>query len=141
MKAPADHEPVIPGETAWLIAVVGLDAIEKPLNEKWVHRAAVYAQLTGLCLEDRVTPESVAAVLCHPKGMMKGALPAAERIVFLNKAEGSIRRSDGQKIVTHLLIALDKEKRMKVLMGSANDPNARIDCLLLPIPAKSNVVS
>lgn len=38
LKAPADHEPVIPPCATDVIHVVGLSALGKPLHSDWVHR-------------------------------------------------------------------------------------------------------
>ncbi|MDH3798143.1 MAG: selenium cofactor biosynthesis protein YqeC, partial [Desulfobacterales bacterium] len=38
LKAPAAHEPVIPQCTQWVIGIVSLEAVGKPLAEKWVFR-------------------------------------------------------------------------------------------------------
>jgi molybdenum cofactor cytidylyltransferase len=37
-KAPADHEPVIPPAATHVVAVVGLDALDAPLDAEHVHR-------------------------------------------------------------------------------------------------------
>ena len=47
LKAPAPHEPIIPEGSICVIAVIGLDAIGKPLDEQWVFRSKLYSQLTG----------------------------------------------------------------------------------------------
>ncbi|PZC41563.1 MAG: hypothetical protein DK306_002532, partial [Chloroflexi bacterium] len=38
-KAPASHEPVIPDRATHVVAVVGVEALGKPLEDRWVHRA------------------------------------------------------------------------------------------------------
>ncbi len=81
-KAPAAHEPVIPGSADLVIAVVGLSVIGRPLSEEFVHRPERVAELTGCRLGDTVSPPVVAAVLLHPQGSTRGA-PAGSRVVLL----------------------------------------------------------
>ncbi len=98
LKAPADHEPVIPSCSRWVIAVAGLDAIGQPLTEEWVFRSRIYADITGLSAGETITERSVAAALSHEKGIMKGCPPDASRIAFLNKADTDTRIKAGEKI-------------------------------------------
>ena len=102
LKAPAGHEPVIPACTRRLIAVVGLDAVGKPLAAPYVFRPEIYADLTGLAPGAPVTEASVARVLTHARGIMKGAPPGALRLVFLNKADDASRVGIGEAIAERL---------------------------------------
>lgn len=87
VKAPAEHEPVIPDWVDTVVVVVGLSAIGKPLTSEWVHRAEIYAQLTHLHPGDPISLESVIAMLVSPLGGLKGIPSGACRIVFLNQAD------------------------------------------------------
>ncbi len=98
LKAPAGHEPVIPACSRWVIAVIGLDALNQPLTEEWVFRSTLYAALTGLKAGDRITERSVVTALISEEGIMKGCPPGASRIVFLNKADTDERREAGRRI-------------------------------------------
>ena len=120
IKAPAEHEPVIPECSTCVIAVVGLDAIGKPLDDRWVFRPQFYSQVTGISLGSPVTERSVAAVILADKGLMKGCPPDAKRMVFLNKAEGEERLAAGG-IVASLLKKEGKGKIDRILIGSAEE--------------------
>lgn len=102
LKAPAEYEPVIPGCTRWLIVLVGLDAIGRPLDERWVFRPERYSRITGLAMGDRVTGESVARAILHEQGLMKGCPDGALRYVFFNKAESPEARRAGRDIARAL---------------------------------------
>ncbi len=41
IKAPAEHEPVIPEFVNTVITVIGLSGLGKPLTEEWVHRPGI----------------------------------------------------------------------------------------------------
>lgn len=98
LKAPAPHEPVVPSSSRWVVAVVGLDAIGRPLTDEWVFRSRLFAEITGLTPGAAITEESVAAALVHEKGIMKDCPAGALKYVFLNKAETEERRLTGRRI-------------------------------------------
>ena len=120
IKAPAEHEPVIPECSTCVIAVVGLDAIGKPLDERWVFRHQIYSRVTGASLGSPVTERSVASVILADRGLMKGCPPDATRMVFLNKAEGEERLAAGERVVS-LLKKEGKGKIDRILIGSAEE--------------------
>jgi probable selenium-dependent hydroxylase accessory protein YqeC len=120
IKAPAEHEPVIPECSMCAIAVVGLDAIGKSLDDRWVFRPRLYSQVTGLSLGSPVTERSVASVILADKGLLKGCPPGAKRRVFLNKAEREERLAAGE-VVASLLRKEGKGKIDRILIGSAEE--------------------
>jgi probable selenium-dependent hydroxylase accessory protein YqeC len=125
LKAPADHEPVIPGCTSHVVAVVGLDAVGRPLNDRWIFRAELYSEMTGLPMGSPVSELSVARVIMHERGLMKGSPFSAGRYVFLNKAEteeawaaarriGAALYHQGGRRIEKLLIGAVKSQPLSV---------------------------
>ena len=98
LKAPAEHEPVIPRSTRWVIGVAGLDAVGQPLAVPHVFRPDRYARICGIPLGDPVTESSVAHVLAAERGIMKGRPPHAAALAFLNKADTPQRVEIGKAI-------------------------------------------
>ena len=117
LKAPGPHEPVVPLSSGWVIAVVGLDAIGRPLTDEWVFRSRLFAEITGLPPGAAVTEESVAAALVHEHGIMKDCPAAALKYVFLNKAETADRRLRGRRIA-HILQEKKRMKLERVMIGA-----------------------
>jgi molybdenum cofactor cytidylyltransferase len=115
-KAPADHEPVIPGDTTIVVSIVGMDVLGRPLTAENVHRLQRIAALTGAAPGDPVTPEMIAGVVAHPAGGAKGAPPGARLIPFLNKAEdaGTLAAA---RITARML--LESARVDSVLIGAA----------------------
>jgi molybdenum cofactor cytidylyltransferase len=102
-KAPAEHEPVVADSTTLLIAVVGIDVLEKPLLAEHVHRPEIVARLARAELGDPVSEDLIARVLLHPLGGRK-SLPAGARwIPVLNKVESAGDRSAARRIAELLL--------------------------------------
>ena len=124
-KAPAGHEPVIPASTTIVAPVVGLDVVGQPLAEAAVHRAELVSRLTGAALGSPVTPELVAAVLCHDEGGLKGVPFQARIIPILNKVEGQWPGGRGlTALETARQIAgclLQCERIDSAVVGSAQD--------------------
>lgn len=127
LKAPAPHEPVIPPSSRWVVAVVGLDAIGRPLTDKWVFRSRLFAEITGLASGAAITEESVAAALVHEKGIMKDCPAGALRYVFLNKAETEDRRLMGRRIV-HILQEKGRMRPERVIIGALERETEPLEC-------------
>ena len=102
-KAPGEGEPVIPDSATLVLAVVGLDVVDQPLAEGWVHRPERVASLSGLAPGEPISAEAIARVLLHPEGGRKSVPAGARWLPVLNKAEPE-RRAAGERIA-ELLIA------------------------------------
>ena len=92
LKAPAEHEPVIPAETKLVVAVAGMDGFGKTIQET-AFRPALYAALLETNEQHRLTADDLARVLTHPQGQRKGVLPTMRFCVVLNKADGEAEQS------------------------------------------------
>ena len=98
LKAPADHEPVIPQSSKWVIGVVGLKAVGKALTERWAFRPQLVSKITGLAPGATITESAIAEVLTNDDGIMKGSPAQAKRFAFLNQAESEARLAVGRRI-------------------------------------------
>jgi probable selenium-dependent hydroxylase accessory protein YqeC len=87
LKAPNATEPVIPGSTTLVIAVIGADALGCPLTEDIVFRPEIVSRLTGLALGYPVTEEAIAVLLTHAEGIAKGAPANAEIVPLINRVD------------------------------------------------------
>ena len=103
LKAPAAHEPVIPGWANTVVVTVGMSGLGQPLNADWVQRPEIFARLAGLPTGEAISIEALARVLCHPQGGLKGIPPAARRIVLLNQADTPERQAAAGRLAQHLL--------------------------------------
>ena len=87
LKAPGEHEPVIPSATTLLVPIVGIDALRKPLNEETAFRPERIAELTGTKLGAPITPHLIASLIVHPQGLCKGVPSGARITPLINKVE------------------------------------------------------
>ena len=103
IKAPAEHEPVIPDWATMVIVVAGLSALGKPFGPEWVHRPERFAQLTGAKLGELISMRQIAKMLVHPEGGLKNIPPAAEKVVLLNQADTPDLRDQAGDMAGELL--------------------------------------
>jgi molybdenum cofactor cytidylyltransferase len=123
LKAPAEHEPVIPDFVDLVVPVVGLDVIGQPLSEEWVHRSEVAGPLMQLDRGERIEAQHVAALLSDAQGGMKGVPSGAVVRGLLNKAESTEGLENGREIAAHLTHSSGLEA---VIVGcAAHDPPVR----------------
>jgi probable selenium-dependent hydroxylase accessory protein YqeC len=86
-KAPDDHEPRIPDSTAVVAPVVSSHIVGKPLTGHWVHRPEAVAALTGSDIGDEITADTVATVLTHEQGGLKGVPAGADVVPLVTKVD------------------------------------------------------
>ena len=91
LKAPAEHEPVIPTETTLCVLVVGFDVLGEVVNEKSVHRLDIVRKLSGVKQGGLVTDSVIVDALV--KGYGPKLKTVARTIVFLNKVSRGKRKS------------------------------------------------
>jgi molybdenum cofactor cytidylyltransferase len=90
VKAPADHEPVVPPGTTLLVPVAGLDALDGPLDAIAHRPERIRAIANGedwLTAEGHLTPTGLGRLMTHPSGGLKNTPTAARIVPFLNKVE------------------------------------------------------
>lgn len=103
LKAPAQHEPVVPGFTDLLVPVAALDAVGQRLSSDFVHRPDRVADLLRASNEAALQPEHLAQVLSHEEGGLKGLPGSGQVRVLLNKAGEGDRLAAGREIAGALL--------------------------------------
>ena len=118
LKAPAEHEPVIPEETTLTVVLVGLDVLDQRLNSDHVHRLEVVLQLSAAVSGTKVTEDVV--VDCVVRGYIPKVPKGSRYVVFLNKAM-DYRLRAAERLGRKLLAAGAAE----VVFGQAEKPR---DC-------------
>ncbi len=103
VKAPADHEPAIPGFVELVLVLAGLGAIGMPLHQDWVHRPEIFSTLSGLEAGRTITANALAGVLVHPRGGLKAIPNGARRVACLTQAGNADRRAHAAGLADRLL--------------------------------------
>lgn len=103
LKAPAEHEPVVPAAVDRVIAVAGLGALGLPLDEQTVHRPERAARLLGVPTGTPITPALFARLIAHPAGGLKGLPACAEVVVLLARWDGPPCDEEAAEVARRLL--------------------------------------
>lgn len=125
LKAPAAYEPVVPAITTLFVPVVGVDAVGCTLSEETVHRPQLVAELTGLTLGQVVHASTIAKLLVHERGALKGAPPSARVMPFINKVQDEAALAIARQIARQIKKAPAMER---VLIGAAASDDPVVEC-------------
>ena len=126
LKAPAAHEPVVPVSTTLLVPMASLHVLGKPLSDEHVFRPELVAALSGTALGEPVTVDTVAAVLTHPQGGLKGVPSQARMVPLLNQWEGETASEEAREMAELLL---RHEHIQRVLVASLRQADPVLDIL------------
>jgi probable selenium-dependent hydroxylase accessory protein YqeC len=117
VKAPAPHEPVIPGSATEVVALLGLEAIGRKLGPEIAFRHDLVKSITGLRDGEELTAPALSRLFMHPSGLFKGSPASAKRVVFLNKLD--LLPDDREALVLAGLILSDERTQVgRVVIGS-----------------------
>jgi molybdenum cofactor cytidylyltransferase len=87
VKGFAPHEPVLPAATTTALAVLGLDALAKPVLEGAVHRPEHLSHQAGVACGQRLDIRHLARLLQHMRERAQAQAPGACFTAVLNKAD------------------------------------------------------
>lgn len=107
LKAPGDHEPVIPSTATTVVIAMGMDALGRKVQEV-AHRVEKAVEFLGVSPDHTVAPADCAAILTHPRGVFREVPKDARVLVALTKVRpGALTRS-----AMHLADLLEAEDRI-----------------------------
>jgi len=127
VKIPSATEPVIAGSTTMVVAMVGIDCLGQPASRS-LFRYEMAADVIGIGPDDTITPQVVADLLLHPRGIAKGSPADAQIIAFINKIE-SDEDLNGALDITRRLSGHSIYSR--VIMGRLRDAHPVIGVIQL----------
>jgi len=99
-KAPAEHEPVLPEECGCVVAVMGMDALGRPVEEV-CFRTELVCRLLGCGGSHRLTAEDMARILLSEEGTRKNVGDRAYCVV-LNKCDDDALLERGKTVAAAL---------------------------------------
>lgn len=103
LKAAREGEPVFPRSATDCVLVIGVEALGAPLDERWVFRSDLAAEITGLAPGAPVAVESAVKLLLGPRGLARRAPPRSRIAVFVNKVESAMQEARSQELARALL--------------------------------------
>ena len=71
IKAPGEHEPVIPLQTNVALLMISAEAINQPLSDRIAHRPEQVATVTGINVGDVLSPAVIARLITSEQGALK----------------------------------------------------------------------
>ena len=71
IKAPAEHEPVIPLQTNVALLMISAEAFNQPLSAEIAHRPEQVARVTGINVGDVLSPAVIARLITSEQGALK----------------------------------------------------------------------
>ena len=121
IKAPAEHEPVIPFNTDIVVGMIGIDSLGTKINIKNVHRPELLTKITESNFNEIIGPELIKKLIKSPEGIFKNTYIKSRKIVILNKSDTS------ELILKAKNIAEDIQKypnieRILITSMTENDP-------------------
>lgn len=72
IKAPAPYEPAVPPWAQFVVPVVSIQVVGRPLDERIAHRPERVAAVTGCAPGETLRPEHLGRWLASPEGALKG---------------------------------------------------------------------
>ena len=118
LKMPRNNEPVLMEGARYLVPVVGLDCLNKPLGPQTLFRWELAKERHGLREGTLLTPEVVASLLLHREGVCKGWKAEMEIIPFINKVDDASADSSARALAAAMLRNSNFPVR-RVVVGSA----------------------
>lgn len=118
LKAPNPTEPVIPYNTSLVIPIVGIDVLGRRLTEENVFRPEIASKLLGLPLGEVISAESIAFLITHHQGIIKGSPDQARIVPFINKVDVDKGLSKGRDLASKVL-AMRHPQIKRVVLGQA----------------------
>jgi len=88
IKAPAEHEPVVPPQTNVALLMMSAEAINQPLNGEIAHRPERIVEVTGINQGDILTPAVIAHLMTSYRGGLKNIPEKARVYVLLTHVTG-----------------------------------------------------
>ncbi len=117
LKMPRDTEPVLMEGARYLVPVIGIDVLGKPLGPATLFRWEMAVERFGLREGQIITHDLAARLLLHPQGVCKGWRSGTRIIPFINKADTpDLDRSALE--LTHALLASGDFPVERVVWGS-----------------------
>lgn len=126
LKLPRDSEPVPMRGADYLVPVVGMDCLGRPLGPDTVFRWELFAGRFELRAGETITPGTAARILMHPEGVCRGSGAGTEIIPFINKADSPAADADARALGGAIL-ENGHFPVSRVLYGSAAE--GRVQCL------------
>ena len=119
LKAPYDHEPVIPAETTLAVPVAGMDALGQPFNGKTVYNTDRIVERYGFPLERPIQAAWIAQIVRDETLGLRGIPEGTRTIPLLNRVGmGVVHRLKARRTAQMIL---QQGRVAGVVLGQVQD--------------------
>lgn len=91
LKMPREGEPVLMEGAEYLVPVIGIDCLMKPLGPETLFRWDLVSERFSSQAGQPITPRMAADVLLNPEGVCRGWKPGMRIVPYINKADDESR--------------------------------------------------
>jgi molybdenum cofactor cytidylyltransferase len=120
LKAPAEHEPVVPEWVDLVVTIAGLDVIGKPFTPEYCHRAEIAKEILGIEGDAIVEYAHLSNLLQAEYGGLKGAPRSSTVRVILRQSKDLEEIEIGRKVASQVL---STERITNVVIGTLDHEN------------------
>ena len=118
IKLPRENEPVLMEGAQYLVPVIGIDCLNKPMGPDVIFRWQTCAEHFSLRAGEPLTPELAAAILMHKEGVCKDWTPDTTIIPYINKVDETAQDSVARRLA-ELIIRNGSFPVERAVIGSA----------------------
>ncbi len=103
LKMPREGEPVLMDKAEYLVPVIGLDCLLKPLGPGTLFRWELVAERFSAQAGQLITPQMASDILLDSRGVCKDWKPGSTIIPYINKVDDDIQDSLAKELALALL--------------------------------------
>jgi probable selenium-dependent hydroxylase accessory protein YqeC len=103
IKLPRENEPVLMEGAEYMVPVIGIDCLYRPMGPDVLFRWRDYADRFSLRAGERLTPELAAGILMHKQGVCRDWKPGTTIVPFINKVDGPAQDSAARDLADLIL--------------------------------------
>lgn len=121
-KVPGDNEPVLPSYNDGIISVIGIDTLDKPITDEYVHRPDVMLTLLEKGKHQReeiLDIENIIKIFKHEKGPLKNIQEDVGIFILINKVGDE--ETDTAFLLANNLVKEVGRPGLKVLIGQVQN--------------------
>jgi len=115
IKAPAEHEPVVPPQTNVALLMMSAEAINQPLNAQVAHRPEHVAGVAGINLGAILTPSAIARLMTSDQGAFKNIPETAATYLLITHSTMT-----GREAIQELISLVRLSPRIAGVLSSTN---------------------
>ena len=123
LKMPRDQEPVLIDDAEYIVPVIGLDCLNRPLGPETLFRWEATRQLLPYPAGTNLDPQIAASILLHPHGVCKEWRAGTQLVPFINKVDSDSEDAQARALAVALLQNRDFPVR-RVVWGSVQHARA-----------------